>query len=255
MLLFRMVLACALFIPSVGLLAQPPAPPLLPVDAPTRNAVVGKLNEKLKANYIFADVADKIAKELSAKLTGGTYDTDKTVGDFAKALTRDLREIGDDKHFGVRYDANFKESPHDNGPPDADELERMKADVARNGAGIVKVERLPGNVGYLDIRGFAPADFVASTYASALNLMAGTEAMIVDLRRNGGGDPSAVATLMSYFFAEGDSRHLNDLHWRAENRTQEFWTIPVQGPRYMRPVYVLVSPRTFSGGEECAYDF
>ncbi|MFT3792068.1 MAG: S41 family peptidase [Rudaea sp.] len=217
--------------------------------------MIETLEEKLKANYIFADVADRVAKRISAKLVGGAYDSDRTVGDFAGALTRDLREVGDDKHFRVGYQPDFKERPRDGKPPSKDELEQMKRDTVQHGAGIAKVEWLSGNVGYLDLRGFAPADFVASAYASAMNLLADTDALIVDLRRNGGGDPSAVAVFMSHFFAEDDSRHLNDLRWRAENRTQEFWTVPVQGARYTKPVYVLISPRTFSGGEECAYDF
>jgi C-terminal processing protease CtpA/Prc len=87
-----------------------------------------------------------------------------------------------------------------------------------------------------------------------MTLLAGSDGIIIDLRQNGGGDPAAVVTLLSYFFAEGDSRHLNDLQWRKGNRTQQFWTVSVVGPRYTKLVYVLTSANTFSGGEECAYD-
>jgi len=79
--------------------------------------------------------------------------------------------------------------------------------------------------------------------------------MIIDLRRNGGGEPSSVAHLMSHFFAPGDVRHLNDIYTRPTDATQQYWTNPSVGVRYTGPVYVLTSPRTFSGGEEAAYDF
>jgi C-terminal processing protease CtpA/Prc len=79
--------------------------------------------------------------------------------------------------------------------------------------------------------------------------------VIVDLRRNGGGEPSSVAHLLSHFFAPGDVRHLNDIYTRPTDATQQYWTNPSVPVRYTGPVYVLTSKRTFSGGEEAAYDF
>lgn len=86
-------------------------------------------------------------------------------------------------------------------------------------------------------------------------MLSGTDALILDLRRNGGGRPSSVAYLMSHFFPLGDERHLNDIYDRPTNVTQQYWTNPAITQRYDKPVYVLTSARTFSGGEECAYDF
>ena len=242
--------------PSFATLAQT-STPAVPIDAATRKAVIDVLGEKLKAKYIFPEVADKVTAVLSAREKSGAYDNDKTANSFAKALTQDLRNTGKDLHFGVHYDAAFKEDedPEDDSPPSKAELDDMRKFAEDWGFGIAKIERLPGNVGYLDLRGFPPADFTAGAYAAAINVLSGTDALIVDLRLNGGGDPGAVANFLSHFFAAGDNRHLNDLFWRAGNRTQEFWTMPVSGPRYANPVYVLTSARTFSGGEECAYDF
>ncbi|MBS0319940.1 MAG: S41 family peptidase, partial [Proteobacteria bacterium] len=148
----------------------------------------------------------------------------------------------------------FVPEPSDDRAPTPDELAAMEKDVLQSGYGIARVERLPGNVGYLDLRGFGPAEFTGEAYTAALSLLAGTDAMIVDLRHNGGGDPSAVAYFMSHFFATGDRRHLNDIYSRPTDRTDQFWTVPVK-VHYTRPVYVLTSKHTFSGGEECAYDF
>jgi C-terminal processing protease CtpA/Prc len=88
-----------------------------------------------------------------------------------------------------------------------------------------------------------------------MSLLAGADALIVDLRRNGGGSPASVAYWMSHFFPLGDRRHLNDLYDRPSNTTQEFWTVEAVAERYRKPVYVLTSARTGSAAEECAYDF
>lgn len=242
------------FAPLATAFAQNPTT-AIPVNAAQRQQVIATLGKQLKANYIFADVADKVAAALSSKAAGGAYDDSNTAAAFAEALTTDLHGFGKDVHFHVDYDANFKPQADDGKPPTKEELAENKKEAEQLGFGITKVQRLAGNVGYLKIRGFFPADFVASAYGAAMNLLSGTDAMILDLRQNNGGDPSAVATLLSYFFAEGDNRHLNDLYYRAAHRTQEYWTIPVAGARYSKPVYVLTSPDTFSGGEECAYDF
>jgi len=88
-----------------------------------------------------------------------------------------------------------------------------------------------------------------------MSLLAGTDALILDLRRNGGGEPASVAWLMSHFFAEGDERHINDIYERPKDQTRQYWTSGSVKTRYVKPVYVLTSSNTFSGGEECAYDF
>ena len=252
--LYRPIIVCLLLLGPMHLFAQTATPSTL-IDSTDRKAVIKSLGEQLKANYIFPDIAEKAAKTLSANASSGAYDGTKTTKAFAVALTKDLQSVSEDLHFRVDYDPMFRAEPDDNKPATKEELDEERQVAEHMGFGIAKVERLPGNVGYLDVRGFLPADFVTVAYGAAMNLLSGTDAMILDLRQNDGGDPSAVAALLSYFFAAGDSRHLNDLYWRSGNRNQEFWTMPVAGARYAKPVYVLTSPATFSGGEECAYDF
>jgi hypothetical protein len=248
------VAAC--LIPAVCIVtaAAQEAAPAAALTAAAQKEVIETLGQQLEARYVFADVAARVAASMADKLSSGAYAGSNTGDTFAKVLTRDLREAGNDRHFLVVYDPRFQPEPSDQAVPTKEQLDNERAIVVRAGFGIARVEWLPGNVGYLDIRQFVPADFAAAAYGSAMTLLSGTEALILDLRQNGGGDPAAVAALVSYFFPEGDDRHLNDLYWRADNRTQEFWTVPVQGPRYAGPVYVLTSAATFSGGEECAYD-
>ncbi|HJW09358.1 MAG TPA: S41 family peptidase [Holophagaceae bacterium] len=234
--------------------AQTPAP--APLSAADRAAVVERLGKELWANYVFPEVAERVAKELAGKLAKGGYNQAATPEAFAKALHEDLRALGQDSHFRVRFDPGFRPMGEDEDKPlTPEEKAEMRTMSARHGFGIARVEILPGNLGYLDLRGFGPTEFVGAAYSNAMGLLSGTDALILDLRQNGGGDPESVAYLMSHFFEEGDTRHINDIYNRPKDRTRQYWTSPLAGPRYTRPVYVLTSAWTFSGGEECAYDF
>jgi C-terminal processing protease CtpA/Prc len=227
------------------------------MTAAQKQAVVEGLAAKLAKYYIFPDVAQKAGEALKAKLAKGGYDGTGTKKAFMELLSEDLRTFGNDRHFRVRFDPEFKEDEDDDKPPTAKERAELHAMAARRGYGIAKAEILPGNVGLLDLRGFGPAEFVGPALSAAMTMLHGTEAFILDLRQNGGGSPETVAFLCSYFFDEGDNRHLNDIYNRPKDRTRQFWTVAVPGPRYggTKPVWVLTSGRTFSGGEECAYDF
>jgi C-terminal processing protease CtpA/Prc len=227
------------------------------MTAAQKQAVVEGLAAKLAKYYIFPDVAQKAGEALKAKLAKGGYDGTGTKKAFMELLSEDLRTFGNDRHFRVRFDPEFKEDEDDDKPPTAKERAELQAMAARRGYGIAKAEILPGNVGLLDLRGFGPAEFVGPALSAAMTMLHGTEAFILDLRQNGGGSPETVAFLCSYFFDEGDNRHLNDIYNRPKDRTRQFWTVAVPGPRYggTKPVWVLTSGRTFSGGEECAYDF
>lgn len=121
--------------------------------------------------------------------------------------------------------------------------------------GIRRVERLDGNVGYLDVRRVAMAANAGPAIAAAMELVAGTYALILDLRHNGGGSPDGVQLWCSYLL-DGMPTHLNDIFHADTGETRQFWTLPyVPGTRYPdRPVYVLTGAHTFSGGEEFCYN-
>jgi C-terminal processing protease CtpA/Prc len=120
--------------------------------------------------------------------------------------------------------------------------------------GIRRVERLDGNVGYLDVRRVAVPANAGPAIAAAMELVAGTYALIIDLRHNGGGSPEGVVFWCSYLF-DGEPTHFNDIFRADTGETRQYWALPyVPGTRYPdHPVYVLTSGHTFSGGEDFAY--
>ena len=223
--------------------------------ASDRAAVLQTLTAKMRANYVDPAVAERTAGAIARKDTDGGYASAASAQAFGAALAQDLRTFSGDLHFNVRLDERFRERTDDADVPTRAEMDAWRDTVVRRGYDIEKVERLPGNVGYIDLRAFGPTEFVGPAYSAAIGLLAGTDALILDLRRNGGGSPASVAYLMSHFFPLGDQRHLNDLYDRPTDATTQFWTVPAVAQRYDKPVYVLTSAGTFSGGEECAYDF
>ena len=89
--------------------------------------------------------------------------------------------------------------------------------------------------------------------AAAMTFLGGTQALIIDLRQNGGGSPDGVALLASYLFDV--PVRMNDIYDRPSNETRQYWTLPyVAGQRFTgKDVYILTSSRTFSGAEDFTY--
>ncbi|HZN05230.1 MAG TPA: S41 family peptidase [Pyrinomonadaceae bacterium] len=234
--------------------AQPDQPDLT-IDAATRTQVIDGILKRLNDSYVFPEVAKKMEQSLRERVDKKEYDQITSAKEFATKLTTDLQAISNDKHLRVRY--SHQPIP-ERGPrrePTAEDRERFKREMTWSNHGFSKVERLPGNIGYLEFLNFMDPELGADTVAAALNFVNNTEALIIDMRNNGGGNPAMVALVCSYLFGP-EPVHLNDLYWREGNRTEEFWTNKeVAGKRYLnKDVYVLTSKRTFSGAEEFSYN-
>ena len=237
-------IAIALLAIALAARAQSPAPspaPLAPVEAAEREAVVAAAIAELDRAYVFPDVAAKMGADLGTRLKAGAYAT-ADARELAAALTRDLQAVSHDKHVRVVLAA--------------DHAARMQKVVAPTNHGIGKYEVLPGNIGYLEVASFlGRGPGVEEAIATAMTALAKTDALIIDVRANGGGNPQTVAQLSSYLFER--PTHLNSLYWRERDRTDEFWTrAQVEGLRFgqSKPVYVLTSAKTFSGAEEFSYN-
>lgn len=233
-----------------------PEQPDLTIDGVTRARVVENLGGILDQNYVFPETAAKMKAGLDARLKSGAYDSVTSAKEFAKLLTTHLQDISRDKHLRVRYSHEKIQEPGPRREPSPEERARFQQFAARRNFGFEKLEILAGNVGYLDLRGFLPATAAGETAVAAMNFLSNADALIIDLRRNGGGDPAMVALLCSYLFAPEEEKHLNDLYFRPENSTHQYWTLPyVPGKRFAgKPVYVLTAKRTFSAAEEFTYN-
>ncbi|MEA3439765.1 MAG: S41 family peptidase [Chloroflexota bacterium] len=230
--------------------------PVRQIDTTEHIEIVQTLTEKLKANYVFPEVAEQICVRLQKHLNDGDY-ADITEGEFfALALTEHLQSVSHDEHLQVRWYPQPLPDHEGSMLQNEERLVEIRQKARLDNYGFHKAERLPGNVGYLDIRYFTrPSWGSGDTAAAAMNFVAHTNALIVDLRKCGGGNPGMVALVSTYLF-DGEPLHLNSLYWRADDFTQQYWTLPyVPGVRFGdKAVYVLTSNFTFSAGEEFAYN-
>lgn len=225
----------------------------IPIDAAFRKSSIETLNQLMNDFYVFPEVAQKTGDHLNKLLETGYFDAFKDTESFAKALTEQVQSINKDKHMRVRS------RPPGNAPVNT--IDRLfeehldyKMRSRSNNLGFQEAKKLPGNIGYLDLRGFANVYEAGPMADHYMKLLSSSDAIIIDLRKNGGGDPGMVQYLCSYFFDK--KVHLNSLYWRQGDRTDEFWTLDsVNGDQLPDiPLFVLTSNYTFSGAEEFSYN-
>ncbi len=211
---------------------------------------------RLQTTYVFPAVAHGMETEIRNYYAAGKYDSIGSGKDFAAALTRDLQRVSGDQHLKVEYrpkdekDTAAKQNGSDKGYSDW-----LDALLKENHYGITEKKILEGNIGYLNIVLFGPLDRCVDSLAHAMQYVQNTDALIIDLRScRGSLDENTIPFLCGYFFKE--PVHLSDFYVRSTNFAKQFWSAAwVPGKRYAdKPVYLLTSGRTFSGGEAFAYD-
>ncbi len=226
----------------------------LVVDA---EALVGTVREAVVENYVFPDVAERCAARLEERLGSGGYGGLDAIG-LAQAITADLRDVSNDLHFSVRLDPNAfafltsaEGEEHDGPPPNM----ILRQNAASN-FGFKRVEHLAGNIGYLKLNMFSDDQAAAPTAHAAMAFLANCDAVIIDLRQNGGGSPGMVQLISSYFFPATPPTHLNSLYFRPTDTTEEYFTFEELPGKRMAdtPLFLLTSGYTFSAAEEFAYN-
>jgi len=228
------------------------------IEAAKKQAIVDEISTLLNKNYIFAETAKKMEDLIRSRLKNGDYGKFSGAAEFAGAVSLDLAAASKDRHLGFALDpetaADIRRIMGQSEEEAKKVRERRLQASRRDNFGFRKVERLPGNIGYLDFRIFQSPDQAGATAVAAMNFLAYCDAIIVDLRQNGGGDPAQIQLISSYFFPQ--PAHLNDLYYRAADTTENYWTMPyVPGPKPVAAdLYILTSSRTFSGAEEFSYN-
>jgi len=223
-----------------------------PLDAVERRRIIDQAIINLRRYYIYPAVARKMSESLSRHEQNGDDDT-ATDGDaFAKLLTTQLRTVSHDRHLGISYSQSV--IPEGARGPTPEAIALYRQEMERTNCTFEKVTLLPQNVGYVKLNTFPDLQLCRSSAEAAMASLNQANAIIFDLRDNNGGSPEMVAFVASYLFDH--PTHLEDLYNRSENSTLQSWTLsPIEGNQLAnKPVFVLTSADTFSGGEEFAYD-
>lgn len=173
-----------------------------------QHQVVNTISDLLNANYVSPELGRQAAEYIEFRLAVGEYSKIPSASAFADALTADLRSVAHDRHLTVVPDTSVN-------PPSSVEViaqnEGAAWQAARANYGFEKLEHLPGNVGHLDLRGFSPSEIGGPTAIAAMNFLANSSAVIIDLRQNGGGEPSMIQLITSYLFVAS----VHPVYWAA----------------------------------------
>jgi hypothetical protein len=226
--------------------APPGSTPTTPLDAAARRDLVEKLGQALRERYVFPEVAERAAAKITAALAAGDYDALVDPVAFTARLSADVATVAHDKHLNVFALAAPPPVPGPAGP------------MPRAEAGIVRADKLAGGIGYIEVIGFPPPGRFKPVLDRAMAGLKGSRALIIDARRNGGGDPASVSYLVSTLLPPEPSVEINVIVARTPNTTA-FTRTPFRNARTPIslagvPVIILTSKTTFSGGEELAYD-
>lgn len=209
--------------------------------------LVDDLVALIGADYVFPEKAPALVAMLRRNLEAGAYDG-RGDGDLAQRLTADLREASTDLHFNVLPE-RLAPPPPERTP----EARRRRLDhQRRSGYGFRRVEILDGNVGYVEIGAFVPPEVAAGAADAVMALVAGTDALIFDLRTSGGGDAGMVGRLIAHLVG-GEPFVFNRFYWRPTDSTADVWTPRLPGPAYTGRVYLLTSGSTPSAAEGFTY--
>ena len=154
------------------------------------------------------------------------------------------------RHFALEYVEDGSLVP-DRDPPGWPPQD--PGEVALRAGSVGEVRRLPDGVGVLALDSLDSVHLAAPYLEAAFALLRGARGVVLDLRRNGGGDPGTVALVLDWLLGERPT-HISDVIYR--DRTRQWWTTGRLGELALppgTPVAVLISGRTFSSGEALAY--
>ncbi|WP_042445965.1 S41 family peptidase [Streptacidiphilus jiangxiensis] len=218
------------------------------------DGIVARAADLVSSNYVFPEIGEKLAADLRAAAAAGRYAAVEGAEELGRLVTEDLQAANGDKHLRLAFHADVV--------PDGKDAaaEQLFANAAAESCGgVPRFQLLEGGVAVVEFAPMLlPLALSADSVTAAMTLAAQAKAVILDLRGNLGGDPYTAQYICSYLFDE--PTHLNTQFWRdGENgdTEEQSWSLShVPGRRVggQKPVAVLASGRTFSGGEELTYN-
>jgi hypothetical protein len=222
------------------------------IDQQEKEKIIGKISKLFEEKYVIPEVGEKCGKDILWALKENVYDTPRDAKEFAEKLTTDLQTITNDKHIKFRLIEASDIGENQQGS--LHHPVRLFRLMQLEHVGFTRFDWIEGEIGYLDIRRFYSPSEAEKMVVSAMNFVAGANAIIIDLRENQGGAGELLPFFCSYFFEK--STQLSSYYSREDDFTQEFWTFDnFANKRFIDvPLFILTSKKTFSAGEMFAYD-
>ncbi len=221
------------------------------------DGIIQSLTHLLTTEYVYPEQAEKISKLLKSNHKKGKYKHIKDELVFAETIQQDMQAVVSDKHLSFEFSpeqVEFIRSEQSQSEDVSLQQARLR-EMQRFNFGFESVKILEGNIGYLKLNNFYDTEFGAETAVAAMNFLSHSDALIIDLRQNGGGSPKMIQLISSYLFT-AEPVHLSGFYWRSSDKYTQNWTLPyVPGNRMAETdVYILTSANTFSAAEEFTYN-
>ena len=248
-----LVISFCLLIPYRGM-AQPPAPQL---TAEVRKQTIQDLAALLPERYAYKELGPRLQRLLLQNLTAGKYDRITSAEEFSDVVTKDLRSLNSDRHLALNYSPAPPPAANNPASPVTPEQRAKRASEFNRqmNFGFEKVEFLPGNIGYVKFNYFdAYLDYSAPVVDAAMAFLRNSDAIIIDLRDNGGGSSQMVGYIEGFFFRERTL--IGTSYDRLTDTSSEGFISPQPKEKQVvaGDIYLLTSKRTISAGEGLAYD-
>lgn len=224
---------------------------------PQQKAIIDELCMKIESIYPFAAIAERAVSGLREYYEQGKYKDYTDKSEFASNLTVDLEQLSNDTHFYLAYNPDLAAElmAAENQEDLLDSLTVHEAGIEKwNNYGFKELRILDGAIGYLDLRLFFSPYYAGDIAVAAMNFFANCNAIIIDLRYNGGGWDDMVNLLLSYFAESRDEVMFNVGQSTLDSTYYAAKTMSyVPGRRFTAvPVYVLISAGTASAAEAFA---
>jgi len=214
------------------------------------NETVLEVAKIIEETYVLPEIAKKTALKLRSKVKAGDYkQLANDTKELAKALSKDMVEISNDQHMFIEFLGSKEEQKKQE-----QGFEDWWMDRAPSvNFGVTKVEILQGNIGYLKYTSFYPIEMATPALQAAMTMLKNTNGLILDLRRNGGGEESTAGALMATFLPEA-SEHPFYIEYRNKKITEELPKKLAWG-RYddAKKLVILVNDKSFSASEAVAF--
>ncbi len=249
---YRKTLLIIFLIPLISFRAIAQEQNIKQVSPMELESIVDSIAAIVKRYYIDPEVGVRIVDRITSKNEKGDYSQITDPRALADSLKNDLRAINGDLHMNLVYRA-----PRSIAKPNKVPIQVNESGLWSN-YGLNEVKVLEGNIGYLKIKHFTRHQFledIKPQVAAAFGFLRNTDAIIVDVRNNGGGFEDMVAHYISYFFESKKPIHLSDYRCTLHDHTYGISTDPnVLGPKVPETkLYVLVNANTGSAAESFAY--
>ena len=216
-------------------------------------AVVADIKRILNANYVLPELRPQLAAALDKGLAAGRYNVSDP-GVLSERINADLTAVAHDGHLGMHFDAKqsaqLAARPAGAGADDAPPTDEEIRFADRRNHGITQLKVLPGNIRYLESVGFFwGGDKTKEAYDNAMRFLKGGDAIIIDMRQNGGGSPDAVRYMISHFLEPNTPIVTFYMRGDPAEKLTTLASLPA-GRLTGKPLYVLTGGRSASAAEE-----